>query len=47
MDGQISVAEFKLLSEDVWRDMDPLKHYLSNIHSARVKKETEYSDQRS
>ena len=27
--------------------MDPLKHYMSNIHSNRVKKETEYTDQRS
>jgi hypothetical protein len=40
MDGKICVGEFKLLSEDVWRNIDPLQHYLSNIQNASKKKET-------
>ena len=30
-DNQISYAEFKLLSEDNWRKMDPMARYLSNM----------------
>lgn len=31
MDGSISYTEFRLLSEENWRKLDPIKRYMQNI----------------